>query len=497
MAQHEQMAAMKAQLEQLKKGGHSGGGKRRDFLVRVDTSEPVPNVRGLHKVSGWRINAAGQSEGEYCVVTVKPYNRQPVPQPGETFEVQSHTMDGTVTATNGQPVSLYTAAYYKAFSRQENHFAMAAEFIPYRPSVKGGRDVATANIIGVDTSKAIAVSWNDFASGKADKMMAQLLQPWTWPESRRTSVTHDINGKSIYERPVSGISPALLIRLMGEDLFVFGRTVPPRNGQGQERNDQPLCFVSPDFVSNEVASNKLINGAKNIIKSSGMAGSDQYVQVCVCFSAQVGYASIGVPNHEGTGFTEPYLPDAFKPDFEVEVTGDDGGTFKARGYNHGLAKIQVSPNGRAAYATGLKSIPAPGSNHVAPATRRPSLTPHELAASQAVTQQTQNYAAPAGTGAAAQSIHVPPAPPAAPAAQPEPVHVPAAMQGQSVPAVHPSSTAPQYMVEPPPFSAAELDALAGFQSALEENFTPQVVPMDHLEAAAQHAAKMRAFGPKM
>lgn len=449
-----------------------------NFLVNAQKVDPHPQEPGVFRVTGFQVNELGQRLDRNVLVMISPTDNQNVPKAGELLEVQKGRFESNLTSKKGAPFELYTAQYYQSFG---SSMAMACEALPYPPQkrqLNSGGVAWSANFFGVDSEAASTMSAAALLSDQIDMEVAQMLQPWNWPEDKRTTVTHDVLGKAVHDgSPRYGMSPSVVIRVGGEDIRIFGVPAIMDKSTGEIRRP------TQDEIIERLQKNNHLTNLKAAMRESGVTPEmlqEHKIHLLPAVSAQIGKSALA-------GESEGYL---LFPDRFAIPGGEDGKT--TRGYQHSLFRVKVGPKNNY-LVDQAKAYPRNGS-WLGAAMEKPSPTPYERQQMEGAQQQAAQQQAPAPQQQQPQQQAAQPAPQQPAPQQPAPApqqQVPEHLQEQVPTAEYANVPMPDEE------SLGLLDSLNFDVMDSQQQTTEQ---LEQAEQAAKVAALARArasSGPRM
>jgi hypothetical protein len=185
------------------------------FLMQVKVVAQDPNNPRALKVAGIRLD----NEEKVIVETKANASGQHLPVKGSLMRADKVKITGNVPGSHTK----YTAEYYHAYG--ENDFCLEVAALARRPQDRAGNGRFSADVMFADTTAHTGtLTIGDLAGPDGLKKLLPFMKPWEF--EGQSKLTHDINGKSLWETPLLGVSPMLNLRIgLTSELTVFGASV--------------------------------------------------------------------------------------------------------------------------------------------------------------------------------------------------------------------------------------------------------------------------------
>lgn len=226
----------------------SNKGNKSYFVMSVVKVAQSPSNPDEIKVAGVRLD----TDQKVVVTTNKAASGQRLPEIGGVMRADK--VKRTSVKGNFED---YTSEYFHAYPKTD--FCLEATAMPMRPRDRNGDGRFSANVVFADHAvgtKTITVA--DLVGPQGASIIREHLKPWTFQD--RSSITHDVSGKSLWDNPIVGATPMLMVRIgIAYDAFVYGASV---GFDGDRKPALPADSRIEQSIANSRKLNNLIEGIK-------------------------------------------------------------------------------------------------------------------------------------------------------------------------------------------------------------------------------------------
>ena len=293
----------------------------RYMLVDVKRVEVSTRDSSLIRVKG---DVIGSGESVALLLT-KSASGQHNPEVGGVLRADRYEMSNKVTKEPG--VQGYMAKYFLSYPPGD--FCLQATCHPTTPRDREGNNNYSAKVLFADHEvNASTVNLGALMADPSGKVLLPFLKPWE--NTKPSSITHDVVGRSIWEKPVAAMSPAVVLRLLGQSYIVYGAA-------STKGPDNTAELPNNEAILNSLGRSRSLAHFTNAIRESGIpkdALNNVEVDVIPLLSVNVGRDIL-------SGQKEKYLKSP--GEFSVAVENDNGVATPRRGWKSGaMAQLKVS-----------------------------------------------------------------------------------------------------------------------------------------------------------
>lgn len=281
----------------------------------------------IYQVQGEKVDLFGNPMGEQIRAFIAPRGNQAIPQAGDVFELQEHSV------VNGA----YNVDYYQLFGPDQ--LRMVAMARPGNPRENHNGDVV-ASVFAVDPQAAVAVPMSSLLDGTLEKHILKELMPWKEDYGKANRVFNDAEGKPVFDpnTPRYGATPNVTVRFLNEEIQLWGRALTRDNSTGETRwaNEDEIKQGWQGSQRQQAVHNRLFNEWPETLKSMGMTKENidqagMKIHIIPGAAFQVGKRALN-------GHKESYMPPFGPSHYKVGDTGEQV-TFSTQGRDGGQIDV--------------------------------------------------------------------------------------------------------------------------------------------------------------
>lgn len=293
----------------------------RYLLVEVKNVEVSTKDPSLIRVKG---SVIGSGE-PVALMLNKSTGGQNNPEKGGVLRADRYEKSNSVTKEPG--VQGYKAKYFLSYPPGD--LCLQATSYPTTPYDREGNNNYSAKVLFADHEvNATTVKLGELLADPSGKPLLPLLKPWE--NTKPSSITHDVAGRSIWDKPASAMSPAVVVRLLGQSHIVYGAaSTKGPNDTVELPNDAAIL--------NSLGRSRSLASFTKAIRESGIPMDtlkDVDVDVIPLLAVNVGRDTLN-------GQSEKYLKS--KGEFNVGIKNQDDTTSSRRAWKPGaIAQLKVS-----------------------------------------------------------------------------------------------------------------------------------------------------------